>query len=125
MVRVNGKAVGRAPAEVRGILPGAVDVEVFDARAGFSKKQTFDVRAGDNGTLPFEIGKGSLHLWVRPYATVMLDGKVLGQTPLAPIELYEGRYQLKLVNAELGKEKVVEYVVRAGANHVFKANLLE
>jgi serine/threonine-protein kinase len=125
MVRVNGKPVGRTPVVVRGILPGKVDVEVFDARAGFSKKQTFDVRAGDNGPLPFHIGKGSLQIWVRPYATVLLDGKPLGQTPLAPIELYEGRYQLTLVNAELGKEKAVEYVVRAGANHVFKANLME
>jgi serine/threonine-protein kinase len=125
MVRVNGKLVGRAPVEVRGVVPGAVDIEVFDARVGFSKKQTFDVRAGDNGNLVFEIGKGSLQIWVRPYATVMLDGKVLGQTPLEPIELYEGRYQLKLVNADLGKEKVVEYVVRAGAHHVFKANMME
>jgi serine/threonine-protein kinase len=111
--------------EVRGIVPGEVEVEVFDARAGFSKKQTLDVRAGDNGTLAVEIGKGSLQIWVRPYATVMLDGKVLGQTPLAPIELHEGRYQLKLVNTELGKEKVVEYVIRAGCNHVFKANMME
>jgi len=125
LVRVNGRRLGRTPVEVRGIPAGKVDVEVFDARVGFSKKQTFDVRAGDNGILALDMGKGSLQLWVRPYATVMLNGKSLGQTPIAPIELYEGRYKFKLVNAELGKEKVMEYVVHAGGNHVLKANMME
>ncbi|MFY0569464.1 protein kinase domain-containing protein [Archangium lansingense] len=124
-VRVNGRFVGRTPVEVRGIAPGSVNVEVFDAQVGFSKKQTFALKAGDNGLLAFDIGKARLQIWVRPYATVMLGGKSLGQTPIAPIELYEGRYRFKLVNAELGKEKVVEYVVSAGGNHILKANLMD
>jgi serine/threonine-protein kinase len=125
MIRVNGKPAGRTPGEVKGIAPGKVDVEVFDPQAGFSKKQTFDLKAGDNGTLPFDIGKGSLQIWVRPYATVFVDGKPLGQTPIAPIELFEGRHHIKLVNEKLGKEKQVEYVIRAGTNHVLKSNLME
>ena len=125
MVRVNGRFVGRTPMEVRGLPPGKVAVEVFDAQAGFSKKQIFKLKAGDNGPLAFDIGRGSLQIWVRPYANVMLDDKPLGQTPLAPIELYEGRHRFKLVNTVLGKEKVVEYEVRAGGNHVLKVNLMD
>jgi serine/threonine-protein kinase len=125
MVRVNGRSVGRTPAQVRGIPLGKVDVEVFDAQTGFSKKQTFDVKAGDNGVFPFDIRKGRLTVRVFPYATVMIDGKSLGQTPLAPVELYEGRHVLQLTNAELNKELQVEYVVRAGGDHVYKANLQE
>jgi serine/threonine-protein kinase len=125
MVRVNGRSAGRTPAQVRGIPLGKVVVEVFDTQVGFFKKQTFDIKAGDNGTFPFDIGKGRLTVRAYPYATVTIDGKPLGQTPFAPVELYEGRHELKLVNAELQKELQVEYVVLAGGDHVYKANLTE
>ncbi len=126
MVRVNGKSIGRTPAQVRGIPPGKVDVEVFDTQAGFFKKQSFDVKAGDNGVFPFTISKGRLTVRAFPYASVSIDGKPLGDTPLAPVELYEGRHVLKLTNPESRKKELqVEYVVRAGGDHVYKANMQE
>jgi serine/threonine-protein kinase len=126
MVRVNGKSFGRTPAQVRGIPPGKVDVEVFDTQVGFFKKQSFTVNAGDNGVFPFTISKGRLTVRAFPYASVSIDGKPLGDTPLAPVELYEGRHVLKLTNPESKKKELqVEYVIRAGGDHVYKANMQE
>jgi serine/threonine-protein kinase len=67
--------------------------------------------------------KGTLEFRIRPYAVVSLDGKVLGQTPLAAIEVSEGTHTLRLVNKELGKDVVESVVVKAGQPTIFKRNL--
>ena len=69
--------------------------------------------------------KGRLELRVRPYAVVYLDGKLLGETPLAVQTVSAGRHTLRLVNAKLGKDVSVEFVVRAGEDNIFKHNLKE
>ncbi|WNG28554.1 serine/threonine protein kinase [Cystobacter fuscus] len=115
-VRVGGKPFGSTPADVKGLTPGRVSVEVFDKQQGFSKKQTFELKPGDNGVLRFTIGKGRLSFLVLPYATVVLDGKTLGDTPLPPVEVYEGRHVIKLINDKQGAPVTREFVVKPGDN---------
>ncbi|WNG19004.1 serine/threonine protein kinase [Cystobacter fuscus] len=116
LVRVGGKPFGATPADVKGLTPGRVSVEVFDKQQGFSKKQTFELKPGDNGVLRFTIGKGRLSFLVLPYATVVLDGKTLGDTPLPPVEVYEGRHVIKLINDKQGAPVTREFVVKPGDN---------
>jgi serine/threonine-protein kinase len=71
------------------------------------------------------VEKASLEFRIRPYATVVLDGKTLGQTPLAPAEVEVGSHTLKLINKDLGKELSRTIEVKAGQPNVFKYNLLE
>ena len=121
---VNGKTFGRTTVSVKDFPPGKVTVEVFDKQQGFSKRQTFELKPGDNGVLRFEIGKGRLEFLVQPYATVILDGKELGITPIPAVEVYEGRHSIELsLDEKLGKKVKEEYVVKAGGNHVYTANL--
>ncbi len=47
-------------------------------------------------------GHGTLRVAVTPWAEVTVDGRVLGVTPLQPIELGEGAHQVSLKNGELG-----------------------
>ena len=121
---MNGRLIGSTPVTVKDVSPGTVVVEVFNPKLPFSRKESFSVTAGDNGVRRFEIRKGSINFRIRPYATVVLDGKTLGQTPLAPVEVYEGRHTLTPINRELGKEVHAEYVVQGGESHVYKADLL-
>ncbi|MBZ4417063.1 serine/threonine-protein kinase [Myxococcus sp. RHSTA-1-4] len=72
---------------------------------------------------PRPAAKGTLELRIRPYAIVSLDGKVLGQTPLAPVEVSVGRHTLRLVNKELGKDVTRTIEVKAGEPNMFKLNL--
>ena len=123
-VRVNGKSFGRTPADVKDLPPGRVTVEVFDRQQGFSKQQSTVLKSGNNGVLRLEIGKARVGFLVNPYATVFLDGKELGVTPMSPVEVYEGRHTIKLVNEKLGKQVDDKFVVKAGDTHVYKANLL-
>lgn len=125
-VRVNGKFVGASgSARVSNLPPGDVKVEVYDSRAGFSKTQTFTVGAGDNGVKKIVVAKGSLEIRIRPYATVYLDGKLIGETPVPAQTVFEGKHELKLVNRDLKYEKSFDIVVRPGQTTPFKKNLEE
>jgi serine/threonine-protein kinase len=75
--------------------------------------------------------KGTLEIRVRPYATVFLSGRYLGETPMAaPIELLPGIYTVKLVNkgVRIGDTLVPKTVtksveVEAGQATVLTVNL--
>ncbi|HME89972.1 MAG TPA: PEGA domain-containing protein, partial [Myxococcaceae bacterium] len=124
-VRLNGKVLGSSPVKIRDQRPGEVRVEVFNPTLGFAKEQVFSIAAGDNGTRRIVVARASLEFRVRPYATVLLDGKALGQTPFPAVQVYEGKHKVKLVNRELGKEVSVDYVVKPGQPNIFKYNLGE
>ena len=125
-VRVNGRFVGASGnARVTNIPPGEVKVEVYDSRTGFSKTQTFNVSAGENGVKKIVVEKGMLEIRIRPYATVFLDGKPLGDTPIPPQSVYEGKHELKLLNRDLKYEKTFDIVVKPGQTTPFKKNLEE
>jgi serine/threonine-protein kinase len=122
-IRINGEEVGTSPVRVQNLPPGLLQVEAFDPEQGFSRVEDVSLGPGDNGTRRIVLGKGVVEFRIRPYATVLVDGRLLGQTPLEPVELYEGSHTLKLLNRELGKEYTTELLVRAGRVHEVKHNL--
>jgi serine/threonine-protein kinase len=124
-VRVNGKVLGSSPLKIHDQRPGEVRVEVFNPTLGFSKEQVFRVAAGDNGTRRIEVSQAELEIRVLPYATVLLDGKMLGRTPLPPMQVYEGKHRVLLVNRELGKEISVDCTVKPGQLNLFQYNLAQ
>ncbi|MCC6336543.1 MAG: protein kinase [Myxococcales bacterium] len=42
---------------------------------------------------------------VRPFGTIYLDGKLLGDTPMEPVSVTVGKHALRIVNKELGREE--------------------
>ncbi|MFY2560584.1 protein kinase domain-containing protein [Corallococcus terminator] len=68
------------------------------------------------------VATGMLEFRIRPYAKVLLDGKEIGQTPMAAVEVPEGKHTLKLINPELGREETRTFEVKAGQNNTFKFN---
>jgi hypothetical protein len=66
------------------------------------------------------VGRARLEFRIRPYATVYLDGRLLGETPLDPVDAYEGQHSVRLVNKDLNREVTVDYAVRPGRPNVFK-----
>lgn len=61
---------------------------------------------------------------VRPFGTVYLDGKSLGQTPFAPIDATAGVHQVRVVNKDLDKDVTRSFEVVADQDNIFKLNLL-
>jgi serine/threonine-protein kinase len=68
--------------------------------------------------------KATLVFRIRPYATVLLDGTALGQTPLAPRQVTPGSHTVRLINRDLGKELTRTIEVKAGQPNVFKHDFL-
>jgi serine/threonine-protein kinase len=123
LVRVNGKLVGLSPVRIQNHPPGSIQVEVSNPEKAFLKQQTFELNAGDNGTKVVLVEKGTLEFNIHPSAMVLLDGKRLGQTPLPPIQAYEGKHSIRLVNREIKKEVSVDFTVKPGRTNIFKYNL--
>ena len=67
---------------------------------------------------------GRLELRIRPYATVFLDDRKLGDTPLPAISVPVGKHKLRLVNPAFGKDVELNIVIKPGEN-VVKHNLKE
>ncbi|RKG92748.1 PEGA domain-containing protein [Corallococcus terminator] len=70
------------------------------------------------------VAKGRVEFRIRPYATVYLDGKNLGQTPFGVVEVPEGMHRVRLVNSDLKKDVTRTFEVKAGQDNLFKLNLL-
>ena len=68
---------------------------------------------------------GTLEFRIRPYAIVYLDGKKVGETPFAAIDVPEGLYVVTAVNPTLGKRVTRSIEVKAGEANVFRLNLNE
>ena len=71
------------------------------------------------------VGKGTLVFRVRPYATVLVNGKSLGQTPFAPVELPAGTYTVQFINEDLKKNLIQRHELKPGENKTIKLNLEE
>ncbi|MFY0526536.1 protein kinase domain-containing protein [Archangium gephyra] len=71
------------------------------------------------------VSKGLLEFRVRPYATVFLSGKLLGDTPMEPVALLEGHYTVKFVNESIPKTVIQSVRVVSGETTIVRVNLLE
>lgn len=65
---------------------------------------------------------GRLKIVVNPWAEVILDGKKLGTTPLMPVNLPPGKYQLQLNNHALKKDIYHVVTVAPGKDTVVREN---
>ncbi len=73
-------------------------------------------------TRPIAARTGKLELRIRPYATIYLDDRLLGDTPLPSISVPIGKHRLRLVNPAFGKDVELNIVIKPGEN-VVKHNL--
>ena len=67
---------------------------------------------------------GRLEFRIRPYATVFLDDRKLGDTPLPAVSVPLGKHKLRLVNPAFGKDVELTIVIHPGEN-VVKHNMKE
>ncbi|MFT3841562.1 MAG: serine/threonine-protein kinase [Myxococcaceae bacterium] len=68
-------------------------------------------------------GKGKLLVRVNPWADVLVDGEMVGATPLSALEVSAGRHSVTVTNSELGKTKTVAVEVRPGRQELVEINL--
>jgi hypothetical protein len=60
------------------------------------------------------VGKGTLNVFVRPWAIVYVDGARLRQTPVQNYELGSGKHVIELVNDPKGKREKLNITLKPG-----------
>ena len=91
---------------------------------GARGQRDLQVRCDPTYATEIALAKGTLAVTVKPWADVFLGSAKLGTTPLPARSLYEGEYELKLVNPELGVIRSVKAVVRPGEKTLVRESLL-
>lgn len=68
---------------------------------------------------------GTLRLNTRPWAQVIVDGRMVGNTPQPNLQLSAGKHKLQLINQQLGLHKNVTVTIKAGEVTTQVLNLAE
>lgn len=113
-IYIGDRKVGSTPIKGLQVASGTLLLELRNSRLGLNKTLRLDIAPGASVSRRVSFKKGQVIFDIRPWADVYLSGKKIGTTPMAPMNLYEGTYAVKLVNPDLGTEKVVQVAVRAG-----------
>src|SRR5262245_35804806 len=79
-----------------------------------SREETLELRAGESVQWDVQFTRGRLRLSVTPWAEVEVDGRRAGETPLQPLQLWEGPHLIKLRNQALKVEREVNVIIRPG-----------
>lgn len=117
-VLFQGQRLGRTPLAAR--LPlGKATLTFVNPELELSQTVTLEVASGQSAR-SFSFAKGKLAADATPWADVYLGNRKLGTTPLAPRDLYEGTYTLRLVNSELGAIKTIQVVVHPNRTTVVR-----
>jgi serine/threonine-protein kinase len=74
---------------------------------------------------PAAEGVGRLRINSRPWSRVFVDGRLVGNTPQAAIEVSPGRHQVELISEEFELRRTLVVDVRAGQTVTRSVELLQ
>jgi len=109
-----GVLIGTSNA-ARLMLPvGRHDLVVSNAALGFQAPVRVDVQAGKSGITTVSLPNGSVSINALPWATVALDGRDLGTTPIANVDVPLGSHEFVLRHPQLGERRQTVLVTTKG-----------
>ena len=104
-VRENGTLIGTTGV-ARLMLPaGRHDLELSNPTLGFTTTIAVDIQPGKTATSPVVLPNGSLSINALPWANVFLDGRALGTTPIANLDVSLGTHEVIWRHPQFGERK--------------------
>jgi hypothetical protein len=104
-IRENGALVGTTTMQKVMLAVGRHQVELSSRLLGYREVRTIDVRPGSLTALKIVAPNGMLNVNALPWADVSVDGRNVGQTPLANISLSLGSHEVVLRNPAFGERR--------------------
>lgn len=105
------------------VLPAGRHVlELVNSALGYHGRRTVEIKPGEVLSMSITPSDGSLNINARPWAEVSIDGKSVGETPLANVILAPGEHEVVFRHPSLG-ERRQKAVVRSDAVTRVSANL--
>ena len=87
------------------LTAGHHDLVLRNTTLGFESKMPVEIQTGKTLSSPVSVPNGSLSVNALPWATVLLDGKEIGTTPIANLDVPLGNHELTFRHPQLGERK--------------------
>lgn len=112
-VSEDGKPIGTTEQNRLLLRPGRHVLTFSNRDLDYSSTQTIDVEPGEAKTLTLD-PRGTANLNATPWAEVWIDGKKIGETPLANHELPLGTHEVVFKHPQFGERRMTT-TIRANA----------
>lgn len=109
-----GRVIGTSGDRALLLSPGTHTLELSNSTLGFRTTARVRVDAGQQAELPVALPSGTVNVNAQPWAQVLIDGAVVGDTPLANVPLVIGDHEVVWRHPQFG-ERRQQVVVKAGA----------
>ena len=116
------EVVGASGAAKVMLAAGTHKVLLRNEAFGFQATRTIVVAPGKVTAVAIDPPKALVNVNARPWADVLIDGEMVGQTPLSGISLTVGPHQVVFRNPQFG-ERTERIVVTAGGLNRFSLDL--
>ena len=87
------------------LTAGHHDLVLRNTTLGFETRIPVEIQTGKTLTSPVTVPNGTLSVNALPWATVLLDGKEIGTTPIANLDVPLGTHDLTFRHPQLGERK--------------------
>jgi serine/threonine-protein kinase len=119
----DGRVLGSSSAGKVSLDPGSHLIEFRNDNLGFQATRTVQVLPGKTVRVTIPLPEGNLSINATPWAEVSVDGRGLGETPIANVTLRAGSHELVFRNPQHGELKQT-VVVKAGENGRVTVNMV-
>lgn len=100
------------------VLAGRHTIKLVNAELQYEAVQTIDVEAGRVATIRVEVPNGVLHVNAVPWAEVFVDGRRVGETPIANLAVPIGAHEITLRNPKFPEQKRSVVISLAGPSRL-------
>ncbi len=118
----DGRPLGSSASGKVALEPGSHLIEFRNDSLGFQATRTVQVLPGKTVRVSIPLPEGGLSINATPWAEVMVDGRPLGETPIANVTLRAGTHEIVFRHPQHGELKQT-VVVKAGENGRVTVNM--
>ena len=87
------------------LAAGTHEIEIANEPLGFRTTRTIQVTPGKVSPVTVALPKGLVSLNAVPWATVSIDGEVVGETPIGNLSVAIGPHEVVFTNPEFGEQR--------------------
>jgi hypothetical protein len=109
----DGKSIGTTEQNRLLLKPGRHELTFTNRDLDYTSTHVIEVEPGESKTLSID-PKGSVNLNATPWAEVWVDGKKVGETPLANLQLPLGTHEVVFKHPQFGERRMTT-TIRANA----------
>ncbi len=100
-----GRLLGSSSIDRIMLAAGTHEIEIANEPLGFRTTRTIQVSPGRVSPVAVVLPKGVVSLNAVPWATVSIDGEVVGETPIGNLSVALGPHEVVFTNPEFGEQR--------------------